>query len=109
MTYDPLVLWGTIVAAGLGTYSLRASFMALAPDRGGSVILRRALRLVPAAVLSALVVPSVIPRGAALTDPTSLARLVAALVAAGVAWRTRNVLLTLVIGMAVMWGVRALL
>lgn len=68
----------------------------------------QALRYVPPAVLSAIIVPAVLlPDGESLLLGLENRRLVAALVAALVAWRTKNLLLTIIIGMAVLllWGI----
>ncbi|MFP5320579.1 MAG: AzlD domain-containing protein [Acidimicrobiia bacterium] len=91
--------WLTIVLASLGTFVLRASFLVFA---GKLVDLppltERILRQIPPAVLAALVVPALVrPEGVVdLWQP----RLLAGVVAALVSWRTRNVGLTLVVGMA---------
>jgi branched-subunit amino acid transport protein len=92
-------VWLAIVAAGVGTFLLRASFLFLFERVGGvPPRLERALRYVPAAVLAALVVPAVV---AADGSPTVLGndRLIAGAVAALVAWRTESVLATIVVGM----------
>ena len=96
-----MTIWTVIALAGVGSFLLRLSFLALV--RGDQVpdLAQRALRLVPAAVLAALVVPAVTPSG----DWT---RPAAAVVAALAAWRTRSMLWTLVAGMGVLWLVRAL-
>ena len=96
-----MTIWTVILLAGVGSFLLRLSFLALV--RGDQVpdLAQRALRLVPAAVLAALVVPAVTPAG----DWT---RPAAAVVAALAAWRTRSMLWTLVAGMGVLWLVRAL-
>lgn len=70
--------------------------------------LGRSLRFVVPAVLTAVVAPAVLVRGGALAVGPSNARLVAALVAGVVAWRTRNMLWTILAGMAVIWLVLAL-
>lgn len=68
----------------------------------------RALRYVPPAVLTAIIVPAVLmPQGTVDVSPAN-AYLVAGLVSALVAWRTKNLLLTIVLGMAVMLAWRAL-
>jgi branched-subunit amino acid transport protein len=58
---------------------------------------------VPASVLAALVLPSVVSSGAdaelSLLSPRTLAALAAALVA----WKTKNILYTLFSGMGVLW------
>ncbi|MBL8146592.1 MAG: AzlD domain-containing protein [Anaerolineae bacterium] len=62
----------------------------------------RALRYVPPAVLTAIIVPAVLmPAGTVDVSPTN-AYLVAGIVSALVAWRTKSLLLTIIIGMAVM-------
>jgi branched-subunit amino acid transport protein len=69
----------------------------------------RALRYVPPAVLAAIIVPSVlIPPNSDRIDlsPTN-SYLVAGIVSTLIAWRTKNLLLTIVLGMAVflLWRV----
>ena len=89
--------WTAIVLAGIGTYSMRASFLVFA-HRLADVPpgVQRLLRQIPPAALAALVVPALLrPEGTLdLWQP----RLLAGLVAAVVAWRTRNIALTLVVG-----------
>jgi len=99
--------WLTIVLASLGTFVLRASFLVVA-DRLVDLppLTQRILRQIPPAVLAALVLPALVrPEGTLdLWQP----RLLAGLVAAAVSWRTRNVGLTLVVGMAVLVAVEQL-
>ncbi len=111
-TYPPGTVWLVVVAAGVGTFLLRLSFIALV-GRVESVppAVEGALRFVPAAVLAALVVPAVVALSAGPTlgltyDP---AKVVAASVATVVAWRTEDVLATIVVGMVTLWAVQAVL
>ncbi|MFN8372283.1 MAG: AzlD domain-containing protein [Anaerolineae bacterium] len=68
----------------------------------------RALRYIPPAVLTAIIVPEVLlPGGEVKLFPNSY--LIAAIVAALVSWRTKNLLLTIIIGMVTLWLVRAVL
>ncbi len=61
----------------------------------------RALRYVPPAVLSAIIVPAVLmPDGATIDFSPTNSYLVAGIIAGLIAWRTKNLLLTIVIGMA---------
>ena len=95
-------IWLVIVAAGLGTYSLRLSFLALLGRVGAMpAAAQRALRLVPPAVLAALITPGVLRASGGL-DLWN-ARVAAAVVAAAVAVRTRHVAATLGAGMIVLW------
>ena len=71
----------------------------------------RALRYVPAAVLTALIVPALVmpfpaenpQTGKMLVLTWRNAYLVAGLVATFAAWRTRHLLLTLISGMGTFW------
>ena len=103
-----LSIWLLFLAVGLGTFTLRFLFIYLFGKIEMPDWLRRALRFVPAAALAALVFP-------ALTHPTGHLdltlqnfRLLAGLGGAVVAWRTRNVLLTILVGMALLWTLEAL-
>lgn len=92
-------VWTAIVLTGIGTFAMRASFLVVA-ERLADVppALQRLLRQIPPAALASIVLPALLrPEGAIdLTHP----RFAAGLVAALVAWRTRNVALTLAVGMA---------
>lgn len=97
-------LWTMILVLGLGTYALRASFIMYFGTRAVPPLAERVLRLVPAAVLAALVAPAVFSVQAG-PDPL---RLAAGAVAALVAWRTRSVGWTVLAGMGVLWILHAL-
>ncbi len=96
-------LWLTILGAGAVTFALRLSFIALLGRIRIPPSLGRALRFVPAAVLTAMVIPLLFYEDGALEVSLGNERLLAGLVAALIAWRTRNVLLTLGGGMATLW------
>src|SRR5947199_7362322 len=93
-----MILW-LILAIGLGTYLMRLSFILLLGRRPLPAAVWQVLRLVPPAVLSALIVPALLLPGGQLDLTTGNARLLAGLLAALVAWRTKNVLLTLGTGL----------
>ena len=96
-----------LVLAGLGTFLVRLSFIALLGRFEVPPLVTRALRFVPPAVLSAIILPEVVLRGGALDVGVRNPRLVAGAVAALVAWKTRNVLLTIAVGMAALWAWQA--
>ena len=103
-------LWLTIIAIGIGTFALRLSFIGLSGRLALPASLTRALRFVPAAVLSAIILPAAlrIPGGGldiSLDNP----RLIACVVAAGVAWATNSVLATLIVGMGTLWLLQTLI
>lgn len=91
--------WTAIVLAGAGTFAMRASFLAAAHHLARVPPgVQRLLRQIPPAALASLVVPALVrPDGqVSLLQP----RLAAGALAAMVAWRTRNVALTLAVGLA---------
>lgn len=102
MTRSTATLWIAILAIAAGTYALRFSLLSLV-DRVDAIPPRaeRALEFVPAAVLAALVAPTllVVDGSPALVGNE---RLLAGAVAAVVAWRTENVLATVIVGVAVL-------
>ena len=102
-------LWLTMVVSGLLTFSLRLSFIALLDHWQPPELLRRALRFVPPAVLSAIIFPELLVRYNHLFLSTGNPRLLAGLAAALVAWRSKNVLLTIAAGMAVLLVLQMLL
>lgn len=103
-----LTFWLTILGAGTATFALRLSFIALLGRVETPVFLERALRFVPAAVLTAVVIPLLFYANGALDLSLGNERLLAGVVAALIAWRTRNVLFTLGGGMAALWTLQAL-
>ena len=84
-------IWLVLLAMALVTYLLRASFLLLPPQVETPPLLRRALRYVPAAVLTAIWVPEVFAPG----DE----RLLAGVVAMAVAWRWRGTFVTIAAGL----------
>jgi branched-subunit amino acid transport protein len=103
-----LALWLTIAGAGAVTFALRLSFIALLGRMETPLFLGRALRFVPAAVLTAVVIPLLFYDNGALAVSLGNERLLAGLVAALIAWRSRSVPLTLGGGMATLWALQAM-
>ncbi|MFD1647302.1 AzlD domain-containing protein [Haloarchaeobius litoreus] len=98
---DP-VLWAAFVAAAVGSYLVRVSFIVLF-QRVDEVprLAERALELVPAAVLAGLVLPSLVaPEG---TVAVLTPKVAAGGVATVVAWRTESMAWTLAAGMGALW------
>jgi branched-subunit amino acid transport protein len=81
------------------TYLLRASFLLLPPGVETPPLLRRALRYVPAAVLTAIWAPEVLTAGGALAITLQNERLLAGAVAIAVAWRWRSTFATILAGL----------
>lgn len=101
--------WVTVLAMGAVTYGVRLAPILLLGRMPLPPLVLRALRYVPAAVLSAIVFPELLLRDGALAVTAANPRLIAGIVAGLVAWRTRNMLLTLIAGMAALWGISAVL
>lgn len=99
--------WVAVGLAGIGTFAMRASFLVFA-HRLADVPpgVQRLLRQIPPAALAAIVVPALVrPEGAIdLLQP----RLLAGVVAGVVAWRTRNIALTLAVGIGLVMLIEAL-
>lgn len=96
-------IWLLIILIGLGTFLMRFSGIQLLGTRRMPVGLQRTLRYVPAAVISAIVVPAIIYGGPQPGFTLENIRLLAGIIAAVVAWTTRSVLATLSIGMGSLW------
>jgi branched-subunit amino acid transport protein len=96
-------IWLLFIAIGLGTFVLRFLFIYLFGKIAMPEWLRRALRFVPAAALAALVFPALTHPAGHLDFSLHNFRLLAGLGGAIVAWKTRNVLLTILVGMVLLW------
>lgn len=104
---DATLVWLTILALAVATFSTRLSFIGLLAHVDLPRWLQRALSYVPPAILAAIIAPQVFPVVREL--PTlDWPRLIAALVAFAVAFRSRSTVATVCIGMLVLWGLQAL-
>jgi uncharacterized membrane protein len=90
----------TILGMALVTYATRAGGLWLIGRVRSSPRIERWLRHIPGAVLVSIVAPTV-----ATGDPSELLAVLATVV---VGIRTGNVLLTMLVGVAVVWAVRSL-
>ena len=100
--------WIPVLAlAGLLTFGTRLSFIALLGRVETPDLLRRALRYVPPAVLSAIILPEMVVRQGTVDLSLHNHRLLAGVAAALVALRTRNVLFTIGAGMVALWALQA--
>jgi len=102
-------LWLVIIFAGLLTFGIRLSFILLHDHVKVPDWFRRGLRFVPAAVLSAIILPELATRNIMLDISLRNPQLFAGALAVLVAWRTKNVLLTILAGMAALLLFQALL
>lgn len=96
-----------ILGMGLITYGIRLSLFLLPEQLALPPWLLRALRYVPASVLSAIILPEMILPGGTFDLSLGNERLLAGLVAILVAWRTKNFFLVVVVGLVVLWLLQA--
>lgn len=94
--------WLIMLGAGLITFGLRFSFFYLYGKADFQPWFRRSLHYVPAAVLSAIVLPGMAVQHDTI-DFIHNPRLFAGIIAALVAWRTGSAIATMLIGMAALW------
>lgn len=100
--------WLIIIAMGIVTYGIRLLPIALLGRIEIPPLVQRALRFVPPAVLSAIVAPELLMPGGQFDVSPGNARLIAGVIATLVAWRTKNVLLTIAVGMIALWVLNAM-
>ena len=95
-------IWLIFLLGGLLTFGMRFIFIYLLGRFEVPDTMRRALRFVPPAVLSAIVVPELLIRSGQIDVSWMNFRLLAGVAAVLVAWKTKNTLLTILGGMAVL-------
>ena len=92
-------IWIIMIIGGLLTFGTRLSFIFLLDRIKVPDWFRRGLRFVPMAVLSAIILPELTSPNGTLFVSWRNPQLLAGLVAILVAWKTKNVLLTIFSGM----------
>jgi branched-subunit amino acid transport protein len=97
---DPLTAWVMILGLGATSLATRGSFVLFLTRFEVPRPVQRALRFVPPAVFTALLVPELVFARGSLHVGFDNLKLVAALVAAPVAWRTKSTTATILVGMA---------
>ncbi len=97
-----LNLWLAILACGIVTFLIRLSFIAIHGRVTMPLWFTRALTFVPVAVLSAITLPEILIQNDALNFSLLNPRLLAGIVAVLVAWRTKNILATIAVGMLIL-------
>jgi len=99
-------LWLVIIVAGVLTFLIRLSFIALLANWELPPLFQRALGFVPPAVMTAIVFPELLIRDGHLSVSLDNHRLIAGVVAILVAWRFKKIMPTIVAGMAALWLLR---
>ena len=103
-----MTIWLIIIGMGIVTYAIRLSLIVLLGRINVPPLMQRALRFVPPAVFSAIIFPEVLRPSGALDISLGNDRLIAGVLAAGVAWRTKNVFLSIAVGMVALWILSAM-
>ena len=93
----------TIILIGIGTFLFRFSFIYLYGRFELPNWIRRAMRYVPPAVLSALIFPAIVIKDEIIWISPQNPRLIAGIVAIIIAWKTKKLLLTIGLGMVLFW------
>ncbi len=96
-TYEVLLVLGMMAV----TFAVRYPVLVLVGRIRLPPSVLGALKFIPPAVLTAIIVPAVLVPEGQLAITYTNAYLVAGIVAGLLAWRTRNLLATIVVGMAV--------
>ena len=94
-----MTLWLIILGMSVATFGQRASFLLLPEHIGLPLLLRQALRYVPAAVLTAIWAPELLLQKGVLSLALGNERLLAGMVAVAVAWRFRATFVTIIAGL----------
>ena len=100
-------LWLIVLAMGIVTYGTRLIPIVLLGRIEIPLVVQQALRFVPPAVLTAIIVPELLYRNNQVDVSLTNVRLLAGLIAIVVAWRTKNALITIGVGMIALWVLQA--
>jgi branched-subunit amino acid transport protein len=101
-------IWLTIIIAGLLTYAIRLSSILLSSKISIPEGLQTALRFVPPAAFTAIFLPELFWINGDINFSIGNERLIAGLLAILVAWRTKNVMITILVGMFALWILQSL-
>ncbi len=93
-----------VLVIGIGTFLIRLSFIGILGDRPVPPWAERPLQYVAPAVLAAIAAPAVmLTDGTVDLSPVTNPRFLAAVLAALVTWRLKNVVWAIVVGMVALW------
>jgi len=101
--------WLIMLTVGILTFGIRPSFIVILDRWQPPELIQRSLRFVPVAVLTAIIVPELVMPGGIVDISISNLRLLAGIVAMLVAWKTKNIVWTIIAGMGVLLGLQYLM
>lgn len=96
-------IWLVMFIIGVITFLTRLSFIVVQDKWQMPDIVTSALNYVPTAVFTAIIVPELLLSSGSLDLSFGNTRLIAGILAGLVAWRTKNVFLTILVGMLALW------
>ncbi len=96
-------LWIILGIIGLLTFAIRLSFIEWLGAKKIPAVFTHTLRFVPLAVLTAIIFPEIFMRNGEMAVNLANTRMIAGIVAGLVALRSKNVLLTIAVGMGMFW------
>ena len=99
-------IWLVLLLGGLITFGMRFSLIYLFGRFEVPETIRKALRYVPPAVLSAIIFPELFIREGALNLTLDNYRLLAGILAVLVAWFSKNILITIIAGMIALFALQ---
>jgi branched-subunit amino acid transport protein len=94
-------MWTVVVLAGIGTFAMRFSFIALFGRVSVPPTVERALKYVAPSVLAAITLPALLAPGGTF-DPLN-AFVPAAILGGLAAWKTRSIGAAIVVGLPSLW------
>lgn len=98
-----MTVWLAFLFGGIGTYLMRASFIAFLGERPLPAAVERSLRYVAPAAFAAIALPATLGEKGLSRFAAPDARLIALAIAGLIVWKTRSVPATLTIGMISLW------
>ncbi len=101
--------WLIILGMGIVTFGTRLTPIVLLGRVDIPIAVQRALRFVPPAVLTAIIMPALLYPKDTFNLSLSNARLIAGGLAAIAAWRTKSAVITIAVGMIALWILQALI
>jgi branched-subunit amino acid transport protein len=101
-------IWYPIIFVGILTFSSRFSFIAFSENFQIHPQIYRTFKYIPIAVLAAIIAPEIV-KSTDIQNIISVPRLVAGTIAILVAWRTKNVILTITVGMLIHYLIQYLM
>jgi len=100
--------WVIMLLVGMLTLGIRLSFILIFDRWTPPSLLQQALRFVPIAVLSAIILPELLINDGRVNISPSNLRLIAGVIAMLVAWKTKSIIWTILAGMGVLLGLQYL-